>query len=153
MKRFVTLLAVLCPVGALWAHHSTTAYDHTRLISLTGVVSVVQWTNPHSWIHVQVKDEQGEAVTEWAIETGAPNINIRHGWKRDDVKVGDRISLNLYPHRDGSPHGTLSTITLADGRVLEGAVDFIRKDMLKLAPPPPPPPPSAEPLSTPPAGR
>ena len=127
------LLAVAVDVAA---HHSTTAYDRTKTVELSGVVREMQWTNPHSWIQIVVTDKQGVA-TEWAVETGTPVINLRHGWNRNDVKAGDKISMVIYPNRDGSANGTLATITLADGRVLDGAADFVVKDILKNLPPPP----------------
>lgn len=123
------------------AHHSTSAYDRSKTVELSGVVKEMQWTNPHSWIQIVVTDAQGTA-TEWAVETGNPTINIRHGWTRNDVKAGDKISMVIYPSRDGSAHGTLATIKLADGRELDGAADFVPKAIMKNAPPPaggPPP--------------
>jgi hypothetical protein len=132
--RALLLGALLAPLFAApaFAHHSTTAYDHTRTVALKGVVREFQWTNPHSWIQVLVTDAQG-ATTEWSIETGAPNLNVRHGWKKTDLKPGDKVTLVIYPIRDGSAHGTLSSITLPDGRVLDGAADFIPKDLAKNA--------------------
>lgn len=128
----VLLLAVATAAGA---HHSTASYDRSRTVKLSGVVKEMQWTNPHSWIQIVVTDEAGVA-TEWAVETGAPVINLRHGWNRNDVKTGDNVSMVIYPNRDGTPHGTLATIKLADGRVLDGAADFVPKEIIKNAPPP-----------------
>lgn len=136
MRSTRTALLLLLSTSATSAHHSTTAYDHSKTIELTGTVKEFQWTNPHSWIQLVVLDENGKSI-EWAIETGAPNLNIRHGWKRNDLKPGDQVTLTLYPHRDGSPHGTLSTAKLPDGRVLDGAADFVRKDVAKEFSPPP----------------
>lgn len=136
--RVLLLAGLLAPLfaGSAFAHHSTTAYDHTRTVILKGVVKEFQWTNPHSWIQLLVTDEKG-ATTEWSIETGAPNLNVRHGWKKTDLKPGDKVTLVIYPIRDGSAHGTLATATLPDGRVLDGAADFIPKDLAKDAAPPP----------------
>lgn len=89
-----------------------------------------QWTNPHSWIQLLVTDSNGN-TTEWAIETGAPNLNVRHGWKRDDLKPGDKVSLTAFPNRNGAPNASLMRITLPDGRILEGAAEFIPKDLQK----------------------
>jgi hypothetical protein len=132
--RFPVLLCVLTPLycASAYSHHSTTAYDHTRTISLKGVVKEFQWTNPHSWIQLLVTDDQG-VTTEWSVETGAPNLNVRHGWKKTDLKAGDKVTLVIYPMRDGSTHGTLANATLPDGRVLDGAADFIPKDLAKDA--------------------
>lgn len=129
------LLGLSVATGAS-AHHSTAAYDRTKQIRLTGAVKEFQWTNPHSWIQLVVTDKQG-AITEWGIEFGNPIINIRHGWKRADVKPGDKVSVVLYPMRDGSAHGTLATITLADGRTLDGAADFVGKEIARNLPSPP----------------
>jgi hypothetical protein len=144
------LLCVLVPlsIASAYAHHSTTAYDHTRTITLKGVVKEFQWTNPHSWIQLLVTDDKG-VTTEWSVETGAPNLNVRHGWKKTDLKAGDKVTLVIYPMRDGSTHGTLANATLPDGRVLDGAADFIRKDLVKDAgatPPGNPQKPAGEPV-------
>lgn len=131
------LLGLLLFVAATaTAHHSTAAYDQSKPVKLSGTVKEMQWTNPHSWIQLVVTDERG-AATEWAIEFGNPVINLRQGWKRTDVKPGDKVSVVVYPLRDGSAHGTLATITLADGRVLDGAAEFVPKEIAKSAPPPP----------------
>ena len=119
----VMAVAASLPAGA-WAHHSTTAYDLTRTMTLTGTVKRFEWTNPHSWIDVEVPDGKGGG-TVWAIEFGAPNLNAREGWHRDDVKVGDKVTMVIYPVRTGTAHGTLGKITLPDGRTLSGAADFL----------------------------
>ena len=143
MKSSRVALPLLLIAATAGAHHSTTAYDHSRTLEIAGTVKEFQWTNPHSWIQLIVVDASGKSV-EWSVETGAPNLNIRHGWKRNDLKPGDKVTLTLYPHKDGSPHGTLSTAKLPDGRVLDGAADFVRKDTIKEV--------GAMPAAAPPAG-
>ena len=119
------VMAVIASIpGSSWAHHSTTAYDHTRTLTLSGTVKRFEWTNPHSWIDIEVPDGKGGG-TVWAIEFGAPNINSRQGWRRDDVKVGDKVSVVIYPVRTGTASGSLGRITLPDGRSLAGAADFL----------------------------
>lgn len=118
--------------AAASAHHSTAAYDPSKRIELHGTVKELQWTNPHSWIQLEVTDKDGKAV-EWAIEFGNPLVNLRHGWKRDSVKTGDRVTVVVYPNRNGTPNATLATITLPDGRELDGAADFVPKEVLKRA--------------------
>ena len=142
MIKSWTALVLLVFSLPLCAHHSTTAYDHTRTIELKGTVKDFQWTNPHSWIQLLVTDGNGN-TTEWAIETGAPNLNVRHGWKRDDLKPGDRVTLTAFPNRDGTPNASLTRVTLPDGRVLEGAAEFIPKDLQKQGVAAPPPSPQA----------
>jgi hypothetical protein len=143
MNVRLTSLLLLAAVTSAHAHHSTTGYDHSRLIELTGTVKEFQWSNPHSWIQLIVTDADGKQV-EWSVETGAPNLNTRHGWKRTDLKFGDKVTLRLYPHKDGTPHGTLSTAKLADGRVLDGAADFVREDIAKELRPQAPPAPQGQ---------
>jgi hypothetical protein len=135
------------------AHHSTTAYDHSKTIVLNGTVKEFQWTNPHSWVQLLVVDTQGK-TTEWSVETGSPNLNMRHGWTRTTLKPGDKVTVTIYPHRDGGAHGSLAFATLADGRILDGAANFIPKDNAKdlgteptqsSVPGPPPASPAAKP--------
>jgi hypothetical protein len=128
------LWALLAPLFAapVFAHHSTTGYDHTRSVTLEGEVREFQWTNPHSWIQLLVTDSRG-AITEWSVETGTPSLNVRHGWKKTDLKPGDKVTMVIFPMSNGSAHGTLSEIALPDGRVLSGAADFIPKDLAKEA--------------------
>jgi hypothetical protein len=118
-RASASLVALIIASTAVWAHHSTAAYDYTRSMDLAGTVSAFQWTNPHMFIHVVVPDAQGKS-TEWDIECGTPNINVRHGWKATDLKPGDKVSMKIHPMRDGSNAGTLMTVTLADGRLLYG---------------------------------
>jgi hypothetical protein len=102
-----------------YAHHSFSAFDRTKNLTISGVVKSFEWTNPHSWMHVLVADATGQ-TTLWDIECGAPNINVRLGWKSSDVKAGDKVTVVFHPRRDGSTGGTLAAVTLADGRVLIG---------------------------------
>jgi hypothetical protein len=115
------LVAIATPV---WAHHSTAAYDYSRSAVLEGTVKEFQWTNPHMFIHLVVRDAAGKSV-EWSIECGTPNINVRHGWKQTDLKPGDKVTAKIHPMRNvnsqaGGEGGTLMTVTLPDGRTLYG---------------------------------
>ena len=114
----------LALLGTAAAHHSTAMYDYTKTVKLTGTVRQFQWTNPHCFVQVIALNEQGKEV-EWAIETGTPVISARKGWSKNSLKPGDKVSMVIRPLRDGSPGGTLHTVTLADGKVLSGAAsDF-----------------------------
>jgi hypothetical protein len=101
------------------AHHSTAAYDYAKAVDLSGTVSAFQWTNPHMFIHVQVPDATG-ASSEWDVECGTPNINVRHGWKQSDVKPGEKVTMKIHPMRDGTKAGTLMILTLPNGKILYG---------------------------------
>ena len=78
-----------------------------------------QWTNPHSYIQLIVDGDNGEKV-QWSVEIGSPSLNIGMGWRKDSVKFGDVVTINLSPARNGKPYGTLRVLTFADGRTLNG---------------------------------
>lgn len=100
-------LAALLLLGAasVWAHHSFDAeYDSSKSLTLTGIVTKVDWVNPHAYIFVDVQDQAG-AVESYAFELGPPYALVRGGWKRDSVKIGDKIRVeNAAPAKDGSHH-------------------------------------------------
>jgi hypothetical protein len=110
------VLSLAQPAGA---HHSTAEFDYTKTITVEGVVKEVQWTNPHSYVQVLSKGPDG-ATLQWGVEIGAPAINVRLGWRKDSVKIGDKVSLAIAPARDGRTFGTLRVLTFEDGRRLNG---------------------------------
>ena len=115
----VAILGLLAAPETLWAHHSTAEFDYGKTITVEGVVKEVQWTNPHSYIQVLSKGADG-ATAQWGVEIGAPAINVRLGWRKDSVKIGDKVSLAIAPARDGRTFGTLRILTFGDGRQLKG---------------------------------
>ena len=98
------------------AHHSFAMFDSSKQMTLVGTVKEFQWTNPHTWIQVNVPTSG--KVVEWSIEGGSPNGLARRGWKSTILKPGDKITLVINPMKDGSNGGSLKTVTLADGKVL-----------------------------------
>jgi hypothetical protein len=98
------------------AHHSFAMFDTTNPITLAGVVTTVQWTNPHVYIEVDVSE--GPGMKHWTMELGSPSILMRGGWKFNSVKKGDKITAVVSPLRSGDPGSLLVRITLPDGRVL-----------------------------------
>ena len=110
------LLAItLTAVAAAWpalAHHSFAAYDRTKNLTFKGTVKTFQWTNPHVVMWVVVEPEGGGAAQEWSFETTSPGVLTRVGWTRQSVKVGDRVSVEFNPLRDGSHGGGLNSVTL-----------------------------------------
>jgi hypothetical protein len=97
------------------AHHSFAAeYDSHDLITLTGVITEVDWTNPHIYVHVNVKDAAGK-VTDWALEGYPPNTLKRTGFARASLKEGDTITITAYKSKDGSHTGAGREITFSDG--------------------------------------
>ena len=99
------------------AHHSVAMFDTANPVTLTGVVTAFQWTNPHVYIEMDVPDANG-AVKHWTIELGSPSILMRANWKFNSVKKGDKVTAVVSPLKNGEPGSLLSRITLADGRVL-----------------------------------
>jgi hypothetical protein len=103
-----------------FAHHSFAAFDMKKEVRLSGTVSEVQYTNPHAWVFIDVVDSQGKAET-WAIEAGGTNILMRMGWKKNTIKVGDKVEAVIHPMRDASKKGgSLVLFVLADGRKIAG---------------------------------
>ena len=103
------------------AHHSLTVeFDITRTVTVTGVITEMKWTNPHSWLSVDAKDEQGR-VTKWQIEFGSPNQLYRRGWRRSDLANNLTVTIVGYPSRDQSSNVMTATdVKLPDGRTLFG---------------------------------
>lgn len=115
------LLGILVAIGLMletapaWAHHSFAAeYDSNQLITLKGVITKVEWTNPHIYVHLDVKDASGNVVN-WSLEGYPPNTLKRTGFARDLLKVGDQITVTAYKSKDGSNTGAGREVTFADG--------------------------------------
>ena len=111
------LLALIAGSGPALAHHSFAMFDRDKEVTIVGTVKEFQWTNPHSWIQVNVPNKAGKMV-EWSIEGGSPNIMVRQGWKRDIMKPGDKVTVVLNPMKDGSPGGSLVRVTMPSGLTL-----------------------------------
>jgi hypothetical protein len=109
-------VAVLIAAIPLAAHHSFAAeYDSAATITLKGVVSKVEWTNPHAYIYVDVKDETGKVVT-WGMEGYPPNTLTRTGFTRHIVSVGDTITITGYRARDNASRAAAREVTTSEGK-------------------------------------
>ncbi len=106
--------------SSAYAHHSFAMFDRSKETTLAGVVHEFQWTNPHSWIELDIPNESG-GVDQWSIELNSPNNLSRQGWKSDSVKPGDKISVVIWPLRSGEKGGLFISLTFPDGRVLDEA--------------------------------
>lgn len=104
--------------GVSLAHHSTAMFEAEKTIKLVGTVKEFQWTNPHSWIQLNVANPAG-VIEEWSIEGTSPNQLIRMGWKPGTLKPGDAVTVMTRPMKDGAKGGMFVEITLADGTVLK----------------------------------
>jgi len=113
MGVLVASLGWLPAVEPVVAHHAFSAvFDANKPIKLTGVVTKVEWQNPHAWFYIDVKDETGK-VTNWGLELGSPNGLIRAGWTRNAIKVGDVVAVEGARARDGSDIGNARVVILA----------------------------------------
>jgi Family of unknown function (DUF6152) len=102
----------------LLAHHGTGMYDMSNPTTITGVVKRFEWTNPHAYIYVDVKDDKGNLV-EWAVEMMSLNHLKSYGWSRNTVQPGDTISCTGGAAKSGAPAMLSSLIKLGDGRVIK----------------------------------
>jgi hypothetical protein len=112
---FIGLTALVFVAQPALAHHSFAPFDLTTDITLAGTIKQVQFTNPHVWLQVMVKDGKG-GETEWSIEAGAPGMLLRTGWKPSTLKPGDAVTVVAHPARNGAPNGSLIRVALPDGR-------------------------------------
>ena len=113
MKRACVLaFAVLVLAPPAIAHHNfASEFDAKRPLKLTGTVTKIEWTNPHAWFYIDVKDDKA-AVKNWAMEMGSPNNLMRAGWKRDSMKIGDVVSVEGFHARDRDQLGNARVVVL-----------------------------------------
>ena len=105
----------LAAAGGALAHHSFAAiYDTEQSVTVTGVVTNVDWLNPHAHFFVDVENENGD-VENWDFELASPNGLMRLGWRRDSLQPGDEVTVVGIPARDGSTRANTRSVTLSDG--------------------------------------
>src|SRR5438874_329729 len=113
----VVLTMVLAGAPA-WAHHAFAAeFDAKKPVKLRGTVTKMEWINPHAWIHVDVKKDDG-MVEEWMVEAGTPNTLLRRGFTKDSLKPGTEIVVDGYQSKDGSLRANGRDVTLPNGQTL-----------------------------------
>jgi hypothetical protein len=121
MRKFAILIAglsLLVSAAPAWAHHAFAAeFDSTKPIKLHGVVTKMEWINPHAWIHIDVKNADG-TVTGWMVEGGSPNTLLRNGFTKASLPVGTEIVVDGYQAKDATNKMNGRDITLPDGRKL-----------------------------------
>ena len=108
----VSIVAGMLFAGAAVAHHSFSAeFDAAKPIQLTGIVTKVEWTNPHVWFYINVKDETGK-VTNWGAEMGPPHGLQRSGWRRETLKIGEVVTVAGSLAKNGSKRVNASQVTM-----------------------------------------
>ncbi len=119
-----TLLAAAAGLGLFLfvirasAHHAFAAeFDKNKQVKVSGVVTKVEWTNPHAWLYVDSKDENG-TITSWSFELGSPNALLRRGWRRTSLNSGDQVTIEGFAAKDGSNTANAQNVTLPDGRTV-----------------------------------
>jgi uncharacterized protein DUF6152 len=116
--KLLTALGGLLLVVPALAHHSFMAeFDQKRPVVLTGVVTRMEWQNPHTYFSLDVKDADGK-VENWRLETGSPGALTSRGWKRETMKPGDHVVVNGYRSKDAPHAAAARSVTLADGRTI-----------------------------------
>ena len=121
IKLAIVVAAVFLAAAPLRAHHSFAAeFDASKAIRLAGVLTKIEWTNPHTYFYIDVKEENGNVV-KWGCEAGSPGALSRRGFKRGDIKLGDAIIVDGYRAKDGSHLIDARRVTLPDGRIVSGA--------------------------------
>jgi len=109
-------LALSCCVAAV-AHHSPVVFDRTREVKLVGVVKEFRWSNPHSFIELEVRNEKGQAEL-WAVEMNPPSYLVKAGWKSSTIKPGQTVTIMINPLRTPEKAGKFVSLTMEDGKVL-----------------------------------
>jgi uncharacterized protein DUF6152 len=117
-KKISTLLclgAIALVASPVWAHHSGAMFDSDKTITVEGVVKEFQYTNPHSWLLVNVQNKNG-SVTTWGFEAEGPSTLQRAGIRPSDFKPGTKLKITGHPMKDGTPKAVLMEIVREDGK-------------------------------------
>ena len=115
-------ILMMSGVAASWpalAHHSSSSFDTEHPIVLKGTVTNLEWTNPHVFIYLDVKDDTG-ATLAWRVEGNSPNMLTRAGWRKEMIKVGDQVTVNGAPAKNKTLILRLLSLTLANGQKFDG---------------------------------
>ena len=134
VSAHVAVLLLLLSGSPVWAHHAFAAeFDAKKPVKLRGTVTKMEWINPHAWIYLNVKKDDG-TVEEWMIEAGTPNTLLRRGFTRDSLRPGTEVIVDGYQSKDGALRANGRDITLPNGQTLflgSGAPDAPDQDKSK----------------------
>ena len=117
LKRLLLAVSLAAAAGSAPAHHSAAMFDMSKTVTLQGTVKEFQYTNPHSWLQVLVAGPDGKTV-EWGFETEGPSTLLRVGIKLKTFQPGDKVTVVIYPMKDGSAGGSFVGAILANGQPL-----------------------------------
>jgi hypothetical protein len=112
------VLALVLTAGIASAHHSTAMFDMQHTVTVSGTVTQFDWTNPHTFIWMDVLNPSSGATEHWSVEGMSPNYLSRNGWSRHTLKPGDKIGMQVHLLKDGRKGGFCATVTLPDGKTL-----------------------------------
>jgi hypothetical protein len=115
--RQLAIVAAFAAAAPAIAHHSTAMFDFAKTIEITGTVQDFQWTNPHTWTNVTVEGG-GDSAGIYGLEGMSPNYLARNGWTKRTLNLGDKITFEVHPLKDGRKGGFMVSAKLADGTVL-----------------------------------
>jgi hypothetical protein len=116
MKLKLAMVGALLGALSAWGHHSFAAeYDGAKPVTLKGTVVKMEWVNPHSWLHIQVKGADGK-MEDWLCETAPPNILYRQGWRKTSLKEGEEVTVEGFRAKDASNTMTARSVVTSDGR-------------------------------------
>ena len=112
----VLILAASSIAAPAFGHHSFAAeFDGTKPVKLAGTMTKLEWTNPHIWLYLDVKDDAGN-VAKWQCEGGAPNTLTRNGWTKEAIKGGDQVVIEGWMAKDGSKTCNARSVKMPDGK-------------------------------------
>jgi hypothetical protein len=120
--KFLVLAAAgaALAAGPALAHHSAAMFDHDKEVTLQGTIKEFQFTNPHSWIQLNVADPSGK-VAEWSLETNGVSQLFKKGWRPSSLKPGDKVTIVAHPLKNGNSGGTVVSVVGADGKKIGAA--------------------------------
>ena len=118
MSILLVLIGFFAGSVPVLAHHGNASYDYEKTVTLKGTVTQWLWSNPHCLLKFDVKDDKGN-VEHWVTEASSPVDMLRIGWSSNALKVGDEITIDVMPSKNGVPVGRIRQVTLSDGTVLK----------------------------------
>jgi hypothetical protein len=114
---------LLAVAGTAFAHHSGAMFERDKQVELVGTVVTFSWTNPHSWIEIEVPNASGGS-DKWGVECNSPNNMARQGWRSTTLKPGDQVTITVHPLRSGEKGGRFMSVKLADGTVMTDSIGY-----------------------------